>query len=74
MTMLINMNIKRVKAQLVPPNQTIEAGNEYPVVYTRLKTFEDGTTNVVIAIQQYDLPVSEYPLSWFSLLDWEEDV
>ena len=52
MTMLINMNIKRVKAQLVPPNQTIEAGNEYPVVYTRLKTFEDGTTNVVIAIQQ----------------------
>ena len=65
-----NLNITRVKARIVPANQTIEAGNEYTVIYTRETTLDDGTDMVVVAVQEYDLPVSEYPLSWFSLVDW----
>jgi|3_EtaG_2_1085321.scaffolds.fasta_scaffold02599_15 hypothetical protein len=70
--MTTNLQLKQVKAQLVPLDHTIKAGVTYLVIYTREVTHVDKSSTVMVALQEYDLPVTEYPLSWFSIEDWTE--
>ena len=71
--MKTNLTIKLVTLRQSPPvGYTIEHEKKYIVIYTREVTNADGSSGVVVALQEYDLPVTEYPLSWFSLEDWDE--
>jgi hypothetical protein len=62
---------KEVKAQMTTHDERLEKGKLYPVIYTREDTYPNGSKNVVVALAEYDKPVKEYPISWFSIEDYE---
>lgn len=62
---------KEVKAQMTSHDGRLEKGKNYLVIYTREAIHPDKTSNVVVALAEYDKAVQEYPISWFSIEDWE---
>jgi len=62
---------KEVKAQMTSHDGRLEKGKLYPVIYTREVTHPDRSSNVVVALAEYDKAIQEYPINWFSIEDWE---
>jgi hypothetical protein len=62
---------KEVKAQITSHDRRLEKGKNYLVIYTREVTHGDRTTNVVVALAEYNEAIQEYPINWFSIEDYE---
>lgn len=62
---------RQVKAQMTSHDGRIRKGELYLVIYTREVIHADKSSNVVVALFEYDKATQEYPIDWFSIEDWE---